>query len=135
MRGVPGKPAIPRARRQGTDSVSSPYGEILARNIRGARGRLGINQEALAARMRSLGFSAWLRQTVANVEKGRRRVTGEEVLGLALALETAMPDLMRAASQDGDVALPNGRLLSGASVERLAGEGFNDRSLTWEPAA
>lgn len=115
--------------------MSSPYGEILARNIRGARGRLGINQEALAARMRSLGFSAWLRQTVANVEKGRRRVTGEEVLGLALALETAMPDLMRAASQDGDVALPNGRLLSGASVERLAGEGFNDRSLTWEPAA
>ncbi len=82
--------------------------------------------------MRCLGYLAWLRQTVANVEKGRRRVTAEEVLGLALALETAVPDLMRPAGQDGDVELPNGYLLAGASVERLVGEGFNDQGLTWQ---
>jgi len=113
--------------------VSSLYGEVIARNIRAARSRVDINQETLAGRMRALGYSAWLRQTVANVEKGRRRVTAEEVLGLALALETAMPDLMRPAAQDGDVVLPGGRLLAGVSVERLAGGGVNDRGLTWPP--
>ena len=50
--------------------MSSLYGEVIARNIRAARSRLDANQENLAAHMRALGYLAWLRQTVANVEKG-----------------------------------------------------------------
>jgi len=114
--------------------TAAPYAEILARNIRAARSRLGINQEALASRLRSLGFSAWLRQTVANVEKSRRRVTAEEILGLALALETTISDLMRATDQDGDVELPNGEVIGGVSVERLAGAAVNDRAVNWHGA-
>jgi hypothetical protein len=38
----------------------------------------------LAARMQRLGYGAWLYQTVGNVERGKRRVTAEEVLALAL---------------------------------------------------
>ena len=44
--------------------------------------------------MRALGFKGWRRQTVASVEKGKRRVTVEEALGLAMALETTLPRLL-----------------------------------------
>jgi transcriptional regulator with XRE-family HTH domain len=70
--------------------VSSDYGQMLARNVRGARGRLGIEQEPVARRMRALGFDKWRRQTVAATEKNERRLTAEEVIGLALALETSL---------------------------------------------
>ena len=42
------------------------YGEILARNIRAARSRIGIGQENIAVRMRALGYEAWIRQTVSS---------------------------------------------------------------------
>lgn len=109
----------------------TPYADVLAGNIRAERSRLGINQEALATRMRALGYSAWLRQTVANVEKTRRRVTAEEVLGLALALQSTIAELMRPAERDGDIQLPNGEVIGGVSVERLAGAGLNDHAVNW----
>ena len=33
--------------------------------------------------MRALGYKEWLYQTVGKVERGRRRVTAEEIRGLA----------------------------------------------------
>jgi transcriptional regulator with XRE-family HTH domain len=107
------------------------FGDVLARNIRATRSRMDLTQDALAVRMRALGFSAWLRQTVPSVEKGRRRVTAVEVLGLALALETTPSALISPSDQDGDVELPGGQTLSVRSVQLLAGRGSNDMAVMW----
>jgi 8-oxo-dGTP pyrophosphatase MutT (NUDIX family)/transcriptional regulator with XRE-family HTH domain len=119
--------------------VMSPdaYDAVLAANIRAARARAGLQQEPLAARMRALGFAAWQRQTVASIEKGRRRVTAEEVFGLALALETTMPALQSPSDPDSQVALPSSDVLPAVSVVRLAGHGglaraLNDRAVRWD---
>lgn len=110
------------------------YSDVLARNLRAARSRLDINQEALAARMRSLGYSAWLRQTVANVEKARRRVTAEEIFGLAYALETSIGALMQATNDDLLVAFPGGGAVAAVSVQRSAA-GRNDGAVLWDDGA
>jgi 8-oxo-dGTP diphosphatase len=81
------------------------YDEILARNIRAARSRVDIGQESLAARMRALGFSAWIRQTVGSTERGRRRPTAAEIAGLAFALRTTISRLMAPAEEDREVQL------------------------------
>lgn len=108
------------------------YGEVLAKNVRAARSRAGLTQDELAGRMRALGYAAWLYQTVGNVEKGKRRVTAEEVLGLALSLDTTIAALMGAADQDQAVVLPNGHGIHSSSVERLAGRGVNDHAVQWQ---
>jgi 8-oxo-dGTP pyrophosphatase MutT (NUDIX family)/transcriptional regulator with XRE-family HTH domain len=107
------------------------YGEVLARNIRAARSRADLSQQDLAARMQRLGYSAWLYQTVGNVERGKRRVTAEEILALALALGTTISALMSASDQDGAIELPGGQALGAVSVERLAGRGINDLAIAW----
>jgi transcriptional regulator with XRE-family HTH domain len=109
---------------------SIPYSGVLARNIRAARSRLGIHQDVLAGRMRSLGFPAWLRQTVAKVEQGQRRVNADEVFGLAYALETSMSALMRATGDDDLVSFPGGTEISGPSVLSSA-LGRNDGAIEW----
>ena len=111
-------------------SEAQPYGEILGRRISAARGALQLSQVAVATRMRALGFP-WQQQTLAAVEKGKRRPTAEEILGLAMALETTIPELMRAADREGDVELPNGEVVGGVSVDRLAGRAVNDRAVSW----
>lgn len=88
--------------------VTVSYAEVLAKNMRAARARLGLEQEPLAARMRALGFSAWRRQTVASAEKNTRRLTAEEVLGLAVALETRITALLEPVQSDDPIALPSG---------------------------
>lgn len=110
------------------------YGSILGRNISGARGQLQLTQTAVAARMRALGFD-WHQQTVAGVEKGKRRVTAEEILGLAETLETTIRDLMRPTDPDVNVVLPSGESLAAVSVLRLVALGvraFNDKAVRWE---
>lgn len=107
-----------------------PYGEIVGRNISAARGALQLSQVAVAARMRALGFG-WQQQTLASVEKAKRRATADEILGLALALETTISALMRATDRDDEVELPNGEKIGGVSVERLAGRGVNDHAVNW----
>jgi transcriptional regulator with XRE-family HTH domain len=113
---------------------ASPYGQILGRNISAARGRLQLRQGDVAARMRELGFP-WTQQTAAAVEKARRRPTAEEILGLALALETTISALTGASDQDGLVELPSGDAIGAVSVERLAGRGVNDGSVRWGGAS
>jgi len=50
--------------------------------------------------MRALGFEPWIRQTVGSTERGRRRPTTEESIGLALALETTVPRLLMPIVED-----------------------------------
>jgi transcriptional regulator with XRE-family HTH domain len=107
------------------------YADVLARNIRAARSRADIGQESLAARMRALGHDAWIRQTVGSTERGRRRPTAEEVLGLSVALETSISALMAPADEDKVVDFPSGATVSVGFVYRSA-RGFNDGAVQWD---
>jgi hypothetical protein len=69
------------------------YDKVLASNIRAARGRADISQAACAARMKALGFTQIYGATIGAIERGDRRVTAWEVVGLALCLETT-PDVL-----------------------------------------
>jgi transcriptional regulator with XRE-family HTH domain len=115
--------------------TSVGYGDVLARNVRAARAARQIGQQELAARMRALGYSAWLHQTVGNVERGKRRLVAEELLGLALALETTVNNLMLPDPDDEPVALPSGDEIPATSVIRATlavGYSRGLRPMTWE---
>jgi len=105
------------------------YGDILGRNISGARGRLQLSQAAVSARMRALGFE-WHQQTCMMSEKGRRRVTAEEIHGLARVLETSIARLMSPTDDDKTVTFPDGSVIPAASVQRSA-VGENDGAVQW----
>jgi transcriptional regulator with XRE-family HTH domain len=70
------------------------YQKAVGRNISGARGQQQIPQTEVARRMQMLGFRKWHQQTVASIERGRRRLTVEEALALAIALKTTIPRLL-----------------------------------------
>ncbi len=111
--------------------VAVTYADVLAKNVRAARARRGLEQEPLAARMRALGFSAWRRQTVASVEKGARRLMAEEVFGLALALETRFTALLEPAREDGPIGLSSGAEVPFLAVHELIWGG-SDYTVRWD---
>jgi hypothetical protein len=73
--------------------------------------------------MRALGFAAWVRQTVQRVEREKRRLVAEEILGLAVALETSVAELMSVHPADAVdlVSLPSGAVLPPEEVEAMLG--------------
>jgi hypothetical protein len=109
----------------------APYEDVLARNVAALRSRARLNQELVAARMRALGYTAWLRQTVANVEKGKRRLTGGEIQALAWVLQTSVNALIMPSDDDVIVQFPSGGAIAVASVRRSV-EGRNDGAVKWE---
>ncbi|MGO9298410.1 MAG: helix-turn-helix domain-containing protein [Streptosporangiaceae bacterium] len=111
--------------------TSTAYRDVLARNVRIARAARGIGQQELAARMRTLGYDAWLHQTVGNVERGKRRIIAEEVLGLAFALETSVGALLDPSRDDRLIALPAGHLVTVGTVLRSVRH-FNDGMVSWD---
>ena len=106
------------------------YADVLARNIRAARNRADLGQASVSARMTALGFQGWHPQTVSSTEKARRRVTAEEVVGLALALETTVQRLLTPIGEDKWVELPSGESLNIEAVAHLVA-GVNDGVLQW----
>jgi transcriptional regulator with XRE-family HTH domain len=62
-------------------------GQILADNVRIWRGLRGLSQAQLAERMTRLGHG-WSESIVGFVEQNRRNVTVDELVGLAIALNT-----------------------------------------------
>lgn len=111
------------------------YEEAVRANIRARRGHLGLEQESVAARMRELGHSSWYRQTVGSVEKGPRKVSVSELLGLSLALETSIsallaPDTTTPSQQL--IAMPNGRKLPARAISTSAGVGMNEGWVRWD---
>jgi transcriptional regulator with XRE-family HTH domain len=99
-----------------TDSTS--YGAVISGNIVALRARARMKQSSLAARMRALGHP-WYPQTVGEIENGRRRVTAEEILGLALALGTTAINLLTPGPDDPLVQLLSGDELPASSVIRV----------------
>lgn len=111
--------------------ASTTYRDVLARNVRVARAAKQIGQQELARRMRVLGFGAWLHQTVGNVERGKRRLVAEEILALALALETSVGMLMDPSREDGLIMLPGGQPVMADTVLRSVRH-FNDGMVSWD---
>jgi transcriptional regulator with XRE-family HTH domain len=108
------------------------YAKIVASNIRAVRGRKGLEQQDVADRMSALGFSSWrLRQTVSSLEKGRRRVTAEELLALSVVLDTSVPVLMAPSPDDTSVRFGEGATVSSGFVYRLI-KGLNDGEVQWD---
>ncbi len=108
------------------------YADVLARNIRAARNRADIGQDSLAARMRALGFDAWIRQTVGSTERGRRRPTAEEIFGLSYALETSISRLLAPTEEDKVVEFPSGDPISVDSVRLSAIGKIVHGAVTWD---
>lgn len=100
------------------DRVTMPqsYRDILAGNVAAERARTRLRQESLAQRMRALGWKTWRKQTVSDVEAGKRAIQGDEVLGLALSLQTTVPALMALPFDAAAVALPSGELVAAARI-------------------
>ena len=86
-------------------------------NVRVQRTIAGINQASCARRMRALGFD-WFPQTVGTVERGTRRVTAEEMLGLSLAFVAPMAALLIPDSNIDFVALPDGKVVPSEHFSR-----------------
>ena len=105
-----------------------PYAELLARNLREKRAAARLSQGDVAARMRALGHTSWLSQTMSAVERASRRVTAEEVAALALVLDTTPARLITAPDENGgwNVVFPSGLTVPG---RRLT---FNDGSVWWD---
>ncbi len=86
------------------------YGDLIARNIRAAIGRRGLTHEDLAERMRQLGYSSWIRQTVSNTIRGKRRLVAEELLGISVAANVSIVSLLLPSADDpAAVTLPSGQ--------------------------
>jgi hypothetical protein len=100
------------------DRVTMPqsYRDVLAGNAAAQRARLRLRGESVAARMRALGWKTWRKQTVSDVEAGKRAIQGDEVLGLALVLQTTVPALTALPFDAAAVALPSGDLVAAARV-------------------
>jgi hypothetical protein len=82
-------------------------------------------QGALARRMRRVGWR-WYPQTVSEAEAGRRAIRAEELLGLAVALETTPWALMAAPRDLAAVALPSGDQIPAQRISVI------DDSVTWD---
>jgi hypothetical protein len=107
------------------------YADVLAANFRAARARSGLGQEAVADRMRRLGFGAWRYQTVGVIESGKRGLRPEEIMALAWVLETSIFTLLKPPDELGHIRLPSGALILARSVA-LSASAYNDQAVTWD---
>lgn len=106
------------------------YGAVISRNVVAARARARLKQSEVATRMRALGYS-WHPQTVGEIEKGNRRLTADETLGLAEALGVSVAALLAPSADDELIRLPSGDPLPAAHVGALV-YGRNFGAVTWD---
>ena len=108
------------------------YTTVLGKNIRAARTRLGISQRRTVERMRGLGFTAWHGPTIGNVERGERVPRADELLGLAICLETSVQRLASPLREDSSIELPSGQPLRVVTLEGyVTGEWITDERILW----
>jgi transcriptional regulator with XRE-family HTH domain len=85
-------------------------GDTVRQRVSDMRRTKGWTQEQLALEMRALGFD-WKRLTVTEIERGTRRVSVEELIGLAVLWEMPVVALVQPADGVGlelnDVELPD----------------------------
>jgi transcriptional regulator with XRE-family HTH domain len=83
-------------------------GQRFAANLRVARERAGLSQEAVAAQMRDLGYPV-RQQTIAKIEAASRTVSLDEALALARITGTTIHALIRPTGLAREAALLLGR--------------------------
>lgn len=89
------------------------YSMVLAQNVKAAREYQNLSEDDLAERMRNLGYSTWLQQTVSSVELGEYSLAAEEVLGISVALYASVTALMLPPDDNPlAVALPGGEIVT-----------------------
>lgn len=111
--------------------ASTSYADVVMRNIRAWRARQKLDQADVVERMRALGFKNWHRQTLSRIEQGERRITVEELVGLAIALDVTMHQLLGPQPNDKQIELPNGEPVSVRAV-RLLVTGTNPHTFVWK---
>jgi transcriptional regulator with XRE-family HTH domain len=112
------------------------YMSFIGENVKHHREDVGWTQTQLAAAMTRVGFD-WKRITVAEVERGSRRVSLEEFLGLGSIFGEPAVSLMWVHSDGDDVAFAGSRGLAPGIVNlMLIGEGneINAADLDWSAA-
>lgn len=68
--------------------------DVLADNVRAYRLLRRLKQEEIADGMQGLRHTTWSRQTVSDVERGRRNLTVDELAGLSLLLQVPLIKLL-----------------------------------------
>jgi len=76
------------------DYAASVWGMKTHAYIRNLRERAGLSQAAMAARLQMLGFDV-TQPWVSNMERGKIRLTDENLPYIALALNVTPNDLLR----------------------------------------
>lgn len=102
------------------------FTELLTRNLRYARAAAGLDQTEVRELMNALGFTSWQRSTVSMVERGKRKLSVEELVALALVYGVAPARLLRPDDGELPVSLPGGFTFHGV---RLV---MNDGSVEWK---
>jgi hypothetical protein len=97
---------------------SVPLAEVLAANLRSLRDRRKFTQGDLAEDMQRLGFP-WVRETVGQIETGRRRVALEEALALSVVLNDEHGELYDC---DGPISLSPSWDVFGLTITLVAEE-------------
>jgi transcriptional regulator with XRE-family HTH domain len=94
-------------------------GGVLARALKTLRERAHITQEALAIQMRRVGFTNWKRITVAEVESAKRKLSLEELVGLAILFDVPVGFLLSAFDSDEVVQLNESLTVTTAQAQEL----------------
>lgn len=109
---------------------ATTYGTELARNLRAARTRADLSPQDLAERMRHLGHTQWHAGTAGMIERGERRITADEILCVALALDTTLRALLSIACTRRQITLA-GHTLTAADIRHHL-DGTNDQPIHWD---
>jgi transcriptional regulator with XRE-family HTH domain len=111
---------LPYRRKTGLTSGSTARpSDVLAANLYAYRVLQRMSQEELAIRMTELDHG-WSRSTVSDVERGGRRVTTDEMFGLAISMGVSVAHLLDPAGPDQRRQLSLDVGLSGPDAERIA---------------
>lgn len=137
--------ATPKRKGRRPADSSAFASEVLATNVRAYRALRGLTQEGLAERMVSMGHE-WSAGILGFVERHDRVVGVDELVGLAIALEVTIGDLLDPTGPDGrrrlgldlgDIRPESGAYLSGplasAFVHGNSILGYSPGSLWVEP--
>jgi transcriptional regulator with XRE-family HTH domain len=100
-------PATPRRRRRSPATPGARFlADVLADNVRDLRVLRRQTQEQLATNMRRLTQDTWSAVTVSDVEHAKRTVSVDELVALALILDTSVVDLLDPTGVEGRHTAP-----------------------------
>ena len=115
-------------------SAPRPSSMIAGTRMKALRSEAGWTQPRLAEAMVQIGWPKWQRVTVAQVERGDRRLTFEELASLAALFGVPFVELF--AEPAFDLALPGGAVPREHLMTLLIGSGgsLGTGGIAWEPA-